>query len=122
MPTVEPHLYRDTPIFREMLYEREGRYPGTPEGEEPIEIELSPQEPAQAPLVHMPEPTEPDMSTTLMSRLVKVQPLAAVVSAVPMPPEIGTFKVGEDVKVRILDDPERTQSMPIPLMVDPDDE
>lgn len=33
MTRVEPHLYYDTPIFRGMLYEREGRYPGTPEGE-----------------------------------------------------------------------------------------
>lgn len=49
MPIVEPHLYADTPIFREMLYEREGRFPGTPEGEEPLpEVELStPVEPVQ---------------------------------------------------------------------------
>lgn len=35
MPIVEPHLYADTPIFREMLYEREGRFPGTPKGRGP---------------------------------------------------------------------------------------
>lgn len=113
MPTVEPHLYRDTPIFREMLYEREGRYPGTPEGEEPIEIFLSPQEPLQAPPVHQPEPTEPSMSDTLMTRLFAVAPLSAAVMAVPAPAEISPFKD---------DDPQRTQSMPIPLFVDPDEE
>lgn len=113
MPTVEPHLYRDTPIFRTMLYERDGRYPGTPEGEEPIEIVLSPLEPVQAPVVHQPEPTAPDMSATLMSRLIKVQPLVTAVMAVPMPPEISTFKD---------DDPQRTQAMPLPLFVDPDEE
>lgn len=38
MPIVKPHEYADTPIFREMLYEREGRFPGTPESpEEPDE-------------------------------------------------------------------------------------
>lgn len=38
MPIVEPHLYADTPIFREMLYERDGRFPGTPEEGEGGEV------------------------------------------------------------------------------------
>lgn len=43
MPIVKPHLYQDTPIFREMLYEREGRFPGTPKGTEPPEEPEEPQ-------------------------------------------------------------------------------
>lgn len=47
MTRVEPHLYMDTPIFRGLLYERDGRFPGTPEGVEELpEIKLSEMVPA----------------------------------------------------------------------------
>ncbi len=38
MTRVEPWRYADTPIFRGMLYERDGRFPGTPEGEEELAV------------------------------------------------------------------------------------
>ncbi len=105
---VDPEAYRrETPIFAQFLAEREGRYPGTPEGEEDIHIELDP--------VHTPEPTEPSMSDTLMTRLIQVQPLAAVV-AIPPPAEVPVFKT--DVRA----DPQETQPMALPLFVDPDEE
>lgn len=99
---VEPHRYADTPIFRAMLYERDGRYPGTPEGEEDLpkvvltqevpEDAIGPQTPAQG----------------LLSRMVPVSAMAVT----PVMP--------------VLADPERdgerTQAMPVPLFVEPDDE
>lgn len=74
MPIVEPHLYADTPIFREMLYERQGRFPGTPEGTEP------PEEPQGA--VVTPEgPSDGDggaqVPIPLGKALVPVKPLAS---------------------------------------------
>lgn len=66
---VEPHWYRDTPIFREMLYERMGRFPGTPEGwddgPEPGGVLVRPQGPKS--------PTD-----TLVRRLVPVTPVFPV--------------------------------------------
>ncbi len=99
---VEPHLYADTPLFRAMLYERDGRYPGTPEGEEELpEVVLAQEVPesvqdAQAP------------AEGLLNRVVPValMNLPAVVPVLPEPER----------------DSERTQTMPVPLFVDHDDE
>lgn len=78
MPIVEPHLYADTPIFREMLYEREGRFPGTPEGEGGPEDSGAPVTPS--------EPLDPSGDSS--AKLVPV-PLAkkAVVPVEPVPIE-----------------------------------
>lgn len=47
MTRVEPHLYMDTPIFRGLLYERDGRFPGTPESTGTLaEVEISEKVPA----------------------------------------------------------------------------
>jgi hypothetical protein len=69
MPIVEPHLYADTPLFREMLYEREGRFPGTPEGEEDLpEVQLCVSEP-------MPEDTQVVPVITLQKAMYRVRPI-----------------------------------------------
>lgn len=102
---VEPHLYADTPIFRGMLYERDGRYPGTPEGEEDLpEVELITLPPEQvAPgstvTVMNPEDVSPNGKTivmpasaadTLVNRLTAVQTLGGAVFPVrPLPEEPG---------------------------------
>jgi hypothetical protein len=74
MPIVKPHQYADTPIFREMLYEREGRFPGTPEGEEP------PEDPTGA-VVGPEGPSDDDEGATipipLGNALMPVKPLAS---------------------------------------------
>lgn len=73
MPIVKPHQYADTPIFREMLYERDGRFPGTPEGTEPPE---EPEEPQGA--VVTPEGPSDDSGSAvipLSKALVPVQPI-----------------------------------------------
>lgn len=99
---VEPHLYHDTPIFRELLYDRGGRYPGTPEGEEELpEVVLTQEVPedvqdAQAP------------AEGLLNRVVPValMNLPAVAPVFPEPERPS----------------EKTQAMPMPLFVDHDEE
>jgi hypothetical protein len=66
-----------------MLYERDGRYPGTPEGEEPYEAEMT---------ASVPEPKSPAMARTvtpsgdLLSRVVPVRSFAALSPVVPIQP------------------------------------
>jgi len=76
MPIVRPHEYADTPIFREMLYEREGRFPGTPEGQEPPE---EPEEP-QGAIVTPDGPSDDDtgalVPVPLSKALVPVEPVS----------------------------------------------
>jgi hypothetical protein len=82
MPIVEPHRYADTPIFRTMLYEREGRFPGTPEGEEPIETPEYLDEPQK-----VVEPTTVTPSGQAPSSLVPIRTLAALVPVMPVQPD-----------------------------------
>lgn len=80
MPIVEPHLYADTPLFRDMLYERNGRFPGTPEGEEGDEGPSS---------VHVPEPLPGPPSGAEGNRLLPVvqERVRPVVPVRPLDPE-----------------------------------
>lgn len=101
---VDPEAYRrETPIFARMLAEREGRFPGTPEGEEDFPEFLRTQEvtedvqdaqDAQAP------------AQGLLARIVPVSAMAIQPVVLPSP----------------VVDPEETQAMPVPLFVEPDDE
>ena len=95
---VEPEAYRkETPIFAQLLADRGGRYPGTPEGEEDLpEVVLT--EPVPEEAQDVPAPAQ-----GLLSRLVPmraVTPVAAIASEA---------------------DGERTQAMPVPLFVEPDE-
>ena len=99
---VEPHLYADTPLFREMLYERDGRYPGTPEDEEELpEVVLTQEVPEDVQDAQRP-------AEGLLNRVVPVSrmDLPAISPVSPEPERDG----------------ERTQAMPMPLFVEPDDE
>lgn len=98
---VDPEAYRkETPIFSALLWERDGRFPGTPEGEEELpEVVLTQEVPedvqdAQAP------------AQGLLSRVVPVSSMA-IQPVTPVLPEA---------------DPEKTQAMPVPLFVEPDEE
>jgi hypothetical protein len=79
MPIVKPHEYADTPIFREMLEERQGRFPGTPQGSEPPEPPEEPEEP-QGAVVTPDGPSDDDEGTKkpipLSQALIPVQPVA----------------------------------------------
>lgn len=68
MTRVEPHLYSDTPIFRDMLYERGGRFPGTSDGEVELPLIYSP-----APMLRLLSP-----SGRLMDRLAPVGTRAVI--------------------------------------------
>lgn len=46
---VDPELYSDSPIFRELLRERRGRWPGIPLEELPPVALVTPTEPVEAP-------------------------------------------------------------------------
>jgi hypothetical protein len=99
---VEPHLYADTPVFREMLYERDGRYPGTPEGEEELPEVILTQE--------VPEDVQ-DAQAPAEGLLNRVVPVALMNFPVVMPVFPETERSAE-----------KTQAMPLPLFVDHDDE
>jgi len=79
MPIVEPHLYRDTPIFQELLEERQGRFPGTPKDEEGPEEEGG----AVVPMT----PVEPSGGSSAAQQLTPV-PLSqrALTPVVPVQP------------------------------------
>lgn len=66
MPIVQPDQYAETPIFREMLQEREGRFPGTPEGEEDL------------PMVNIFVPVDEEATTSRVGVLTPVIPLGNV--------------------------------------------
>jgi len=98
---VDPEAYRrETPIFARMLAERDGRFPGTPEGEEELpEVVLTQEVPEDVQDAHRP-------AQGLLGRIVPVSamPIQAVTPVVPQEAE-----------------GERTQQMPVPLFVEPDE-
>lgn len=101
---VDPEAYRrETPIFARLLAEREGRFPGTPEGEEDLPEVVLTQE--------VPEETS-GRQVTAQGLLARVVP----VSAMALQPVTPVSPVPTETEA------EETQQMPIPLFVEPDEE
>lgn len=104
---VDPEAYRrETPIFARLLADRGGRFPGTPEGEEELpEVVLTQEVPED--VQDAQKPVQGPVNDFL-KRLSAVRDLR-IPAVTPVQPQQEK-------------DPEETQSMPVPLFVEPDEE
>lgn len=102
---VDPEAYADTPLFRGLLRERKGRWPGIPTDELPPIPPLAPSTPLE----------EPQSAPPAMYR---VQPLSGASSARVRPYTPLTDYDPENMPERDWDaDPDATAPMPLPPIV-----
>jgi hypothetical protein len=111
---VDPELYHDTPVFRGLLRDRKGRFPGTPEGEMDL---------PEIPLWVTDMPTlAPEDAPTVIQAAYRVQPLPGLPNALLGLPEDLSPILDRDPPERarpyakefLAQDPQETQPMMLP--------
>ena len=88
---VDPELYRDTPIFRQILRDRKGRWPGIPANELP-----------PVSLIPVPAPLEEPSAAV---------PVISLVHPIPPAPQARTRPYAKEF---LPQDPDATAEMPLP--------